>query len=155
MQYSPFLAGFARTMLATRGEVSEATEAVLVRLRAERLKDEPQVREAERKFKAVRRRYHAALERQRRASGLPDEADLNRTQRYEAHLERGLHQRLDRLCDLQEARGALAPRGPTVAVAVLQAGRAVEGQLGSFRSLPSLPPDDGQQPSEQAEASGG
>jgi hypothetical protein len=42
-----------------------------------------------------------------------------------------------------------------VAVAVLQVGRAVEGQSCSFSSLPSLPPDDGQQPSEQAEASGG
>ena len=35
MDYSPFLAGFARTMLATRGDVSEATEAVLARLRRE------------------------------------------------------------------------------------------------------------------------
>jgi hypothetical protein len=75
---SPFLARFARTMLAMRGEVSAMTEAVLVRLREQRSKGEAEVREAERKVRAIKRRYEAALKRQHRASGLPGDADLNR-----------------------------------------------------------------------------
>jgi hypothetical protein len=84
--------------------------------------------------KSLRRRYEAALERRRRAAGLPGPDDLNRIQRYEAHLERGLHKALDRLRDLQEGRGAVAPRGPSVALAVVQTGsrEAVEGLVGSF-----------------------
>jgi hypothetical protein len=79
------------------------------------------------------RRYDEALERRRRASGLPDANDLDRIQRYEAHLERGLHRDLDRLHQLKEARGAVPPRGPSVAVAVVQAPR--EGKMGPFGSL--------------------
>ncbi|HEV3122715.1 MAG TPA: hypothetical protein VGY53_12465 [Isosphaeraceae bacterium] len=135
-----FLARIARKMLATRGGVGKMTEAVLVRLRAERLKDESEVREAKRKVRAIKRRYEAALTRQRRANGLPGDADLNRIQRYEAHLERGLHSALERLRALQEDRGAIALRGPTVAVAVLQAGpemgHSAQDQLGSFGTLP-------------------
>jgi hypothetical protein len=70
---------------------------------------------------SLARRYEEALERRRLASGLPDANDLDRIQRYEAHLERGLHKDLDRLHDLQAARGAVPPRGPSVAVAVIQA----------------------------------
>jgi hypothetical protein len=68
------------------------------------------------------RRYEEALERGRLASGLPDAKDLDRIQKYEAHLERGFHKDLDRLHDLQAARGAVPPRGTSVAVAVIQTG---------------------------------
>jgi hypothetical protein len=80
------------------------------------------------------RRYEEALERRRLASGLPDANDLDRIQRYEAHLERGLHRDLDRLHQLKEARGAVSPRGPSVAVAVVQ-GRseaAAANEMASF-----------------------
>jgi hypothetical protein len=70
---------------------------------------------------SLARRYDEALERRRLASGLPEANDLDRIQRYEAHLERGLHKDLDRLHQLKEARGAVPPRGPSVAVAVIQA----------------------------------
>jgi hypothetical protein len=79
------------------------------------------------------RRYEEALERRRLASGLPAANDLDRIQRYEAHLERGLHKDLDRLHDLQAARGAVPPRGPSVAVAVVQAPtEAAPRQMGPF-----------------------
>jgi hypothetical protein len=87
---------------------------------------------------SLARRYEEALERRRLASGLPDAKDLDRIQRYEAHLERGLHRDLDRLHDLQAARGAVPPRGPSVAVAVVQAGSeagseaAVGSKMGPF-----------------------
>jgi hypothetical protein len=80
------------------------------------------------------RRYDEALERQRRASGLPDANDLDRIARYETHLERGLHRDLDRLHQLKEARGAVPPRGPSVAVAVVQAPTktTARGEMGPF-----------------------
>jgi hypothetical protein len=86
---------------------------------------------------SLARRYEEALERRRLASGLPDAKDLEVIQRYEAHLERGLHRDLDRLHDLQAARGAVPPRGPSVAVAVVQAGSeaAVANEMASFGSL--------------------
>jgi hypothetical protein len=83
------------------------------------------------------RRYEEALERRRLASGLPDANDLDRIQRYEAHLERGLHRDLDRLHQLKEARGAVPPRGPSVAVAVVQAPTetTARGEMGPFGSF--------------------
>jgi hypothetical protein len=83
------------------------------------------------------RRYEEALERQRLASGLPEAKDLDRIQRYEAHLERGLHRDLDRLHDLKAARGAVLPRGPSVAVAVVQAPTetTARGEMGPFGSF--------------------
>jgi hypothetical protein len=84
---------------------------------------------------AVRRRYEAALERLRLSRGLPDEAALEKIQRYEAHLERGLHKALERLRALQEARGAVASsHKPAVALAVIQAAPEPAG-MGSFGSL--------------------
>jgi hypothetical protein len=77
-------------------------------------------RQAERE--SLARRYEEALERRRLASGLPDAIDLEKIQRYETHLERGMHKDLDRLHDLKAARGAVPPRGPSVAVAVVQTG---------------------------------
>jgi hypothetical protein len=79
---------------------------------------------------SLARRYEEALERRRLASGLPEATDLDRIQRYEAHLERGLHKDLDRLHDLKAARGAVSPRSPAVAVAVVQA--PTEGKMGPF-----------------------
>jgi hypothetical protein len=94
---------------------------------------------------SLARRYEEALERRRLASGLPDANDLDRIQRYEAHLERGLHKDLDRLHDLKAARGAVPPRGPSVAVAVVQAPKTApigsfavevpEGEMASFGSF--------------------
>jgi hypothetical protein len=86
---------------------------------------------------SLARRYEEALERRRLASGLPEATDLDRIQRYEAHLERGLHKDLDRLHDLKAARGAVPPRGPSVAVAVVQAGSeaAVANEMASFGSF--------------------
>jgi hypothetical protein len=83
------------------------------------LRSEIQNRQAA--HESLARRYEEALERRRLASGLPEANDLDRIQRYEAHLERGLHRDLDRLHQLKEARGAVPPRGPSVAVAVIQA----------------------------------
>jgi hypothetical protein len=85
----------------------------------DQLKRDAPNRQAE--HESLARRYDEALERRRLASGLPDAKDLEVIQRYEAHLERGLHRDLDRLHQLKEARGAVPPRGPSVAVAVIQA----------------------------------
>jgi len=95
----------------------------------------PKNKDPARTLNANNRPYQAALKRQHRARGLPDDAELNRIQRYEAHLERGLHKALDRLRDFQEARGAVRPRPSTVAVAVLQTGPPVEGQNGFVRQF--------------------
>ena len=94
------------------------------------------------------RRYEEALERLRLASGLPDAKDLDRIQRYEAHLERGLHKDLDRLHDLQAARGAVPPRGPSVAVAVVQARTeaAATSEMGPFGSFDLEAPEMTQEP---------
>jgi hypothetical protein len=92
------------------------------------LKRDAPNRQAE--HECLARRYEAALERRRLASGLPEAIDLEKIVRYETHLERGMHRDLDRLRDLQEARGAVPPRGPSVAVAVVQA--PTEGKMGPF-----------------------
>jgi hypothetical protein len=101
----------------------------------EQLKRDAHNRQAE--HERLARRYEDALERRRLASGLPDAKDLDRIQRYESHLERGLHKDLDRLHQLKEARGAVPPRGPSVAVAVVQAPTeaAARGEMGPFGSV--------------------
>jgi hypothetical protein len=101
----------------------------------EQFKQDIDHRQAE--HESLARRYEEALERRRLAAGLPEAKDLDRIQRYEAHLERGLHKDLDRLHDLQAARGAVPPRGPSVAVAVVQAGSeaAAANQMASFGSF--------------------
>jgi hypothetical protein len=83
---------------------------------------------------SLARRYEEALERRRLASGLPEAMDLEKIQRYETHLERGMHKDLDRLHQLKEARGAVPPRGPSVAVAVVQAPTetTARGEMGPF-----------------------
>ena len=119
----PFLARHARMMLATGGPVPEIAEIVAEYWREGRGGLEAKAHALRKAHRGLRRRYKAALDRRRRANGLPGPEDLDRLQRYEAHLERGLHKALDRLRDLQEGRGAVPPRGPSVAVAVVQAGR--------------------------------
>ncbi len=70
----------------------------------EQLKRDAHNRQAE--HERVVTRYEDALQRRRLASGLPDAIDLEKIQRYENHLERGMHKDLDRLHQLKEARGA-------------------------------------------------
>jgi hypothetical protein len=124
-------------MLASRGPVEEIKAEVTNSLEAKRRLQEQTVEKCRRTHRSVLGRYKAALERQRRGRGLPGKDDLDRIQRYEAHLERGLHKALDRLRDLQEARGAVPPRGPSVAVAVVQAGpgNTLAGEMGPFGSF--------------------
>jgi hypothetical protein len=128
----PFLARHARKMLAERGPVDEVAASVEAHWRSEREKEEDTLREATSKAKSVARRYTAALQRRSRAQGLPSTADLDRIQRYEAHLERGLHRDLERLRSLQEARGLGPPRSPTVAVSVIQTGQPREAGASPF-----------------------
>ena len=80
------------------------------------------------------RRYEAALERLRGSRGLPHVAALDKIQRYEAHLERGLHKALERLQTLQEARGTIpSSHKPAVALAVIQPAPG-NGEMGLFGS---------------------
>jgi hypothetical protein len=72
---------------------------------------------------------NVAMERLRLSHGLPDEAALEKIQRYEAHLERGLHKALERLQALQEARGA---NPTTINLAVVQ-GAYREPEMASSR----------------------
>ena len=97
---------------------------------------------------SLARRYEEALERRRLAAGLPDAKDLDRIQRYEAHLERGLHKDLDRLHQLKEARGAVPPRGPSVAVAVVHTGTeaAAANEMASFGSFHVEAPEMTEEP---------
>ena len=80
------------------------------------------------KQKGLTRRYKAALERRRLSRGIPDDSALDKIQRYEAHLERGLHKALERLQSLQEARTAIPS---TINLAVVQGGYR-EPEMASF-----------------------
>jgi hypothetical protein len=133
----PFLALHARKMLAKRGDPEQGRASVVWSWTKNRQDLENTMRRLRGEYKALARRYKDALERRRRSQGLPGPRDLDRIQRYEAHLERGLHRALDRLRDLQEARGAVPPRGPSVALAVVQVGaeKARESQMGPFGSF--------------------
>ena len=82
----------------------------------------------DRHVKALRSRYKAAVERLRRARVIPNDFELEKIQRYEAHLERGLHKALERLQALQEARGA---NPTTINLAVVQ-GTYREPEMASF-----------------------
>jgi hypothetical protein len=125
-----FFARHARMMLAERGAATAIASAVLDHWREERGALAEKVGVARRTHRSCLRRYRAALDRRRLPNGLPAQADLDRIQRYEAHLERGMHKDLDGLRDRQESRGAVAPRGPSVAVAVVQGG--ADGPMGPF-----------------------
>jgi hypothetical protein len=118
----PFLPRHARVMLAKHGEPAEVAEALIGIWREKVREYEAKARKAERHQKSVARRYGGAIEQRRRENGLPGAHDLDRIQRYEAHLERGLHKALERLRDLKQMRGAAPPPPPAVAVAVIQRG---------------------------------
>jgi hypothetical protein len=144
----PFLARHARKVLATGGDPGEIAALVADYWRQGRADLESKARELRKAHQALLRRYRAALERRRRANGLPGPDDLDRVQRYEAHLERGLHKALDRLRDLRVGRGAAPPGGPSVAVAVVQTrhggpAEALVGPFGSFAHEGMIPAQDG------------
>jgi hypothetical protein len=131
-----FAVRHARAMLKMRGDAEEVRKGMVAYWRDEKI---PELRgktaKAKKVLKSILRRYEAALDRLRQARGLPDEAALDKIQRYEAHLERGLHKALERLQALQEARGAIpSPHKPAVALAVVQALGGV-GEMASFGSL--------------------
>jgi hypothetical protein len=107
-----FAAHHVRSMLKFKGTVEDVTKGMLTHWRDEKIpKLRKKIERAEKAFRQVSRRYEAALDRLRRSRGLPDEAALDKIQRYEAHLERGLHKALERLQTLQEARGAVPRAG--------------------------------------------
>jgi hypothetical protein len=128
----PFLARHARAMLAKHGDPSEVAGAMVGIWREKAREYEAKARKAERHHRSVTRRYRGAIERRRRENGLPGAPDLDRIQRYEAHLERGLHKALERLRDLKQMRGAAPPPAPAVAVAVVQAGTAPGPEASPF-----------------------
>jgi hypothetical protein len=131
-----FAVHHARTMLKKRGTVEDVTAGMLAYWRNEKIPElKEKARKDEKVYKNILRRYEAALDRLRVSRGLPDAAALDKIQRYEAHLERGLHKALDRLRSLQEARGAVpSSQKPAVAVAVIQAAPEAAG-MGSFGSF--------------------
>jgi hypothetical protein len=138
---SPFLARHARKLILNCFGDNGELDGLQVGLEAvwaeklKQLKQETHNRQVE--HESLARRYKEALERRRLASALPDAKDLEKIQRYETHLERGLHMDLDRLHQFKEARGAVPPQGPSVAVAVVQAGReaAAKSEMGSFGKI--------------------
>jgi hypothetical protein len=156
---SPFLARHARQMIANRmgeGDDIEELRAALTVAWDKKLQQlEKDASRLESIHKNLARRYKAALERNRRARGLPGPDDLDRIQRYEAHLERGLHKALDRLHDLQAARGAVPPRAPSVAVAVVHTRPETPpaDQMGPFGSF-ALEAEDGDQEATEGDAQG-
>jgi hypothetical protein len=124
-----FAVHHVRKMLKLRGDAKTVREQILAYWRDEKI---PELRgkltHPKKVLKNVVRRYEAALERLRLARGLPDDAALDKIQRYEAHLERGLHKALERLQALQEARGA---NPTTINLAVVQ-GTYREPEMASF-----------------------
>ena len=131
-----FAVRHARAMLKIRGNVEEMTKWAVAYWRDKKIPELKQKAEKAKKvYRNIVRRYEAALERLRLSRGLPDEAALDKIQRYEAHLERGLHKALDRLQMLQEARGAVpSSHKPTVALAIMQPAPG-NGEMGSFGSF--------------------
>jgi hypothetical protein len=125
----PFVVRQVRLMLKKRGPVDEIMVGMIAHWRNDKIPGlRAKAAKAEKNHSALCRRYKAALESRRRANGLPDENDLDKIQRYEAHLERGLHKALERLQALQEARGA---NPTTINLAVVQ-GAYREPEMGSF-----------------------
>jgi hypothetical protein len=148
-----FLARHARKLIllcvGDNGEL-DILQAGLAGIWAEKLKRlKKDAHNSQAAHENLARRYEKALERRRLASGLPEAMDLEKIQKYEAHLERGFHRNLDRLHDLKAARGAVPPRGPSVAVAaVFQAGSeaAVGSKMGPFGSFDLETPEKTQEP---------
>jgi hypothetical protein len=117
----PFRARHGRKMILARVEGKAEAKSLGAALSAAWQQKQEEATEKLRrirsKHKGLTRRYKAALERRRLPRGLPDDAALDKIQRYEAHLERGLHKALERLQTLQEARGA---NPTTINLAVVQ-----------------------------------
>jgi hypothetical protein len=125
----PFMARDVRSMLKTRGTLAEISEEMATYWREKKIPDlRNKTAKAEKNQKALVRRYKAAVERLRLSRGLPEDAALEKIQRYEAHLERGLHKALERLQTLQEGRGA---NPTTINLAVVQ-GAYREPEMASF-----------------------
>ncbi len=83
----PFAARHVRTILKKRGTVDEVGTAVIALWRDKKIPElQAKAAKAEKGYKALWRRYKAALERRRLSRGLPDDAALDKIQRYEAHL---------------------------------------------------------------------
>ena len=119
----PFVARHVRAMLKIRGSIDEVTASMAKLWREKKLpKLDAESAAARKKAQGVQRRYTSALDRLARGRGLPDDASLQKVTRYESHLWRIVHRALDRLRDFQEVRGAVPARGPSIAVAVVQAG---------------------------------
>ncbi len=132
---SGFVSRHALDLLTRKGNPEEMTKSLAEFWREDRKDFEKAVRKAAGKYKRTLRRYEAALERLRGSRSLPDEAALDKIQRYEAHLERGLHKALERLQSLQEARGTVpSSHKPTVALAVIQTSPEAGG-MASFGSF--------------------
>jgi hypothetical protein len=119
----PFRARHARRMIRARvgkeADVGSLGTALAEAWTEKQNEAAESLRRLRSKQKGLTRRYKAALERLQRARGIPDEATLNNIQRYETHLERGLHKALERLQSLQEGRGQ---NPTTINVAVVQGG---------------------------------
>jgi hypothetical protein len=136
----PFRARHARRLLQARAGPDDGDQvaSLVAAWKEKRARLAAAARRLRAEYKAVHGRYTSALGRTRRARGLPAPEDLEKIERYEAHIERGLHKALDRLHDLQSARGAVAPRGPSLALALVQAGpggalgAAAMGPFGSY-----------------------
>ena len=125
----PFRARHLRAMLRMRGAVEETAIAISAHWRDEKIPElSEKAAKADRHAKALRSRYKAAVERLCRARVIPNEFELDKIQRYEAHLERGLHKALERLQTLQEGRGA---NPTTINLAVVQ-GAYREPEMASF-----------------------
>ena len=123
-------------MLKLKGKEDEIRTGLVEHWRETKIPElQQKAEEARSNYEAVRRRYEAALDRLRRSRGLPDEAALDKIQRYEAHLERGLHKALERLQALQEARGLVpSSHRAAVALAVIQTSPEAGG-MASFGSF--------------------
>jgi hypothetical protein len=125
----PFVARDVRLMLKARGPVDEITEDMVTYWQDRKIPDlRVNAAKAGKTHKALIRRYKAAVERLRLSRGLPEDAALEKIQRYEAHLERGLHKALDRLQTLQKGRGV---NPTTINLAVVQ-GTYREPEMASF-----------------------
>ena len=130
-----FVARHVRLVLKMKGKEDEVRTGLVEYWRETKIPElQEKAEEARSNYEAVRSRYQAALERLRLSRGLPDEAALDKIQRYEAHLERGLHKALERLQSLQEARGVPSSHKPTVALAVIQTAPEAAG-MASFGSF--------------------
>ena len=124
----PLTAGKARAMLALKGDPTEGIEVMANSWRINRPTQTRKSGRVSETIRALPRRYKSAVERLSRSRVIPKDIELDKIQRYEAHLERGLHKALERLQTLQEARTAVPS---TINLAVVQGGYREPG-MASF-----------------------